>query len=56
MRNYNSYHANCNVNKEAQSSLYRSQNKSVVVTMVWLIGLATVVLGVVVMAGQLGIF
>ena len=42
--------------REAQSSLYRSQNKSVVVTMVWLIGLATVVLGVVVMAGQLGIF
>ena len=55
MRNYNSHRSNRNV-YEAQSSLYRSQNKSIVVTMVWLIGLATVALGVVVLAGQLGIF
>lgn len=55
MRNYNVYRNNGNVN-EAKASLYRSQNKSVVVTMVWLIGLATVALGVVVLAGQLGLF
>ena len=42
--------------QEAQSSLYRSQNKSIVVTMVWLIGLATVALAVVVMASEMGLF
>ena len=41
---------------EINSNLYRAQNKSIVVTMVWLIGLAAVALGVVVMAGQMGIF
>lgn len=43
-------------NYEAQSSLYRAQNKSIVVTMVWLIGFAALALGVVVLAGQLGLF
>ena len=43
-------------NNEAQSSLYRSQNKSIVVTMVWLIGLAAVALAVVVMASEMGLF
>ena len=42
--------------QEAQSSLYRSQNKSIVVTMVWLIGLAAVALAVVVLASELGLF
>jgi len=42
--------------QEAQSSLYRSQNKSIVVTMVWLIGITALVLGVVVMASELGLF
>ena len=43
-------------NNEAQSSLYRQQNKSIVVTMVWLIGITALVLGVVVMASELGLF
>ena len=43
-------------NIEAQSSLYRQQNKSIVVSMVWLIGLAAVALAVVVMAGEMGLF
>jgi len=43
-------------NNEAQASLYRQQNKSIVVTMVWLIGINALVLGVVVMAGELGLF
>lgn len=55
MRNYNSHRSNRNV-YEARASLYRSQNKSVLVSMVWLIGLAALALGVVVLAGQLGIF
>ena len=55
MRNYNSYSANRNVN-EARNSLYRQQNKSIVVTMVWLIGITALVLGVVVMAGEMGLF
>ena len=55
MRTYGNYSTSHNV-KEAQSSLYRSQNKSIVVTMVWLIGLATVALAVVVMASEMGLF
>ena len=43
-------------NNEAQASLYRQQNKSIVVTMVWLIGITALVLGVVVMASELGLF
>ena len=43
-------------NIEAQSSLYRQQNKSIVVSMVWLIGLAAVALAVVVLASELGLF
>ena len=43
-------------NNEAQASLYRQQNKSIVVTMVWLIGITALVLGVVVMAGEMGLF
>ena len=43
-------------NNEAQASLYRQQNKSILVSMVWLIGLAAVALAVVVMASELGLF
>ena len=43
-------------NYEAQSSLYKAQNRSIVVSMVWLIGLAAVVLAVVVLAGEMGLF
>ena len=50
-------HSNTNYNvHEINSNLYRAQNKSVVVAMVWLIGITALVLGVVVMAGQLGLF
>jgi len=47
---------NHSLNNEAQSSLYRSQNKSIVVTMVWLIGLAAVALAIVVLASEMGLF
>ena len=43
-------------NYKAQNSLYRSQNKSIVVTMVWLIGLAAVALAIVVLASEMGLF
>ena len=55
MRTYGNYSTSHNV-KEAQSSLYRSQNKSIVVTMVWLIGLAAVALAIVVLASEMGLF
>ena len=42
--------------RESSANLYRAQNKSVVVTMVWLIGLAALALGVVVLAGTMGLF
>ena len=47
---------NSHRNNEAQASLYRSQNKSIVVALVWLIGLAAVALAIVVLAGEMGLF
>ena len=54
LQNGNPYRAR--MANEARNSLYRQQNKSIVVSMVWLIGLAAVALAVVVMAGEMGLF
>ena len=54
LQNGNPYRAR--MANEARNSLYRQQNKSIVVSMVWLIGLAAMALAVVVMAGEMGLF
>ena len=55
MNKYSSYSTKHNA-RMAQDGLYRQQNKSIVVTMVRLIGITALVLGVVVMASELGLF
>ena len=55
MNKYSNYSTRHNV-RMAQDGLYRQQNKSIVVSMVWLIGLATVALAIVVMASEMGLF
>lgn len=51
MKQYSNY-----TTRESSKNLYRAQNKSVLVAMVWLIGITALVLGGLVLAGQLGLF